>query len=426
MPLCIAESPATQPATTQPATRPAAKALSDQTKKGLAWLAAAQQADGGWDQGEIAKNQVRGGESEKSNIADTAMAALALLRSGENFKDSTYAPNLKKAVDFVCTQVEKSTQEGLSITDIRVTRLQSKLGPHIDTFSAALLLAEVRPLMPEGDGRKRVIAALDKVMDKIEKNQNKDGGFVGANEGWAAALCNSVANKALNKAAMNGAKVSDDALAKSQIYAGKAITSGGVVSAEGSANVELYARAANLQNLQDGDHVNQLRKKDLEDKKGAAAQEAQQAQQQLAAAQAANAPAATTRPLQEQLARAQDSVMQAESQLGAIRVNSENLKVAQAAVVERFNDQKFVAGFGNNGGEEFLSYMNVGESLLVKGGDDFVKWDKAMTENLQRIQNNDGSWSGHHCITGRTFCTSAALLTLMVDRSGPTVSSLKK
>jgi hypothetical protein len=40
-----------------------------------------------------------------------------------------------------------------------------------------------------------------------------------------------------------------------------------------------------------------------------------------------------------------------------------------------------------------------------------------MTQNLDRIQNGDGSWSGHHCITGRTFCTSTALLVLMADRA---------
>jgi hypothetical protein len=33
------------------------------------------------------------------------------------------------------------------------------------------------------------------------------------------------------------------------------------------------------------------------------------------------------------------------------------------------------------------------------------------------VQNQDGSWTGHHCITGQTFCTAAALLTLMADRT---------
>ena len=41
------------------------------------------------------------------------------------------------------------------------------------------------------------------------------------------------------------------------------------------------------------------------------------------------------------------------------RVNQE----AQAALLGRLDDAQFVAGFGSNGGEEFLSYMNIGESL---------------------------------------------------------------
>ena len=75
-----------------------------------------------------------------------------------------------------------------------------------------------------------------------------------------------------------------------------------------------------------------------------------------------------------------------------------------------------------NGGEEFLSYMNIGESLVVKGGDVWKSWDKSISQNLYRVQNNDGSWSGHHCITGRTFCPSAALVVLMVDRSPQPIS----
>jgi hypothetical protein len=60
--------------------------------------------------------------------------------------------------------------------------------------------------------------------------------------------------------------------------------------------------------------------------------------------------------------------------------------------------------------------MNISEMLCQKGGDEWRSWDKSVSENLQRIQNGDGSWSGDHCITGRTFCTAAALLTLMADR----------
>ncbi|MEE8460423.1 MAG: hypothetical protein V3S08_11135, partial [Phycisphaerales bacterium] len=91
--------------------------------------------------------------------------------------------------------------------------------------------------------------------------------------------------------------------------------------------------------------------------------------------------------------------------------------VAQDAVIARLDDPQFVAGFGSNGGEEFLSHSNIGESLVVKGGEAWKKWDAKMTRNLNRIQNADGTWTGHHCITGRTFCTSSALMVLMVDRT---------
>ena len=47
----------------------------------------------------------------------------------------------------------------------------------------------------------------------------------------------------------------------------------------------------------------------------------------------------------------------------------------------------------------------------------------SMAQNLTRIQNGDGSWTGHHCITGRTFCTAAALLVLTADRAPFPVAS---
>jgi hypothetical protein len=104
---------------------------------------------------------------------------------------------------------------------------------------------------------------------------------------------------------------------------------------------------------------------------------------------------------------------------GLERIESTRLahREAQQALLGRLDDAQFVAGFGSNGGEEFLSYMNISESLVVKGGLDWKRWDDAMASNLGRVQNDDGSWSGHHCITGRTFCTSAALLVLMADRT---------
>jgi len=79
--------------------------------------------------------------------------------------------------------------------------------------------------------------------------------------------------------------------------------------------------------------------------------------------------------------------------------------------------QQFVAGFGSNGGEEFLSFLNISEALVVKGGKEWTDWDEKMQKGLDKAQDKDGSWNGHHCITGKTFCTAGALLVLMADRT---------
>src|SRR5206468_9234644 len=77
----------------------------------------------------------------------------------------------------------------------------------------------------------------------------------------------------------------------------------------------------------------------------------------------------------------------------------------------------FVAGFGSNGGEEFLSFLKSGETLVLKGGKEWEDWNARMTKGLEKAQDKDGSWQGQHCITGKTFCTAGALLVLMADRT---------
>ncbi|HTM22978.1 MAG TPA: hypothetical protein VL172_20790, partial [Kofleriaceae bacterium] len=99
---------------------------------------------------------------------------------------------------------------------------------------------------------------------------------------------------------------------------------------------------------------------------------------------------------------------------------------AEKALLARLDDPAFIRGFGNNGGEEFLSYMLVSEALAAKGEADWKKWDASITKLVDGVQNQDGSWTGHHCITGRTFCTAAALLVLMADRAPvPIAAQLK-
>ena len=386
------------PSSTRPATQPVQpKELSEHVHKGLQWLVDRQLPNGGWGQGEESSHMRAGGQEalDQANVADTASAVLALLRSGSTPGGGPHATNIRRGIEFICEQVERSDDKSLFVTELRGTRLQGKLGTYVDTFMAAAVLAEVRNAMPDEASAKRVMTALDKTMDKIEKNQRPDGQW--ANEGWAPALTQGIATKALNQAAQQGAQVDEATRKRAEEYAKSNISrSSGVVGADGAAGIELYARSSNLSSLKASADYSFQREAEI--------------QRQLAA------PA--TAPAQAEKLR---------EELEGIADTREVLAQANAAVVARMGDEQFVAGFGSNGGEEFLSYMNIGESLVAQGGADWEKWDKSMTENLNRIQNGDGSWSGHHCITGKTFCTSAALLVLMVDRTTvPLAEQMKK
>lgn len=91
----------------------------------------------------------------------------------------------------------------------------------------------------------------------------------------------------------------------------------------------------------------------------------------------------------------------------------ENDKVAKRA----FEDVlKFVktdnTPFTQAGGEEFLAFHLITETMLKRGGQQWNDWFPVVRDKLIDVQNKDGSWTGHHCITSRTFCTAASILVL--------------
>jgi hypothetical protein len=68
--------------------------------------------------------------------------------------------------------------------------------------------------------------------------------------------------------------------------------------------------------------------------------------------------------------------------------------------------------FSQAGGEEYLAFHLITETMLQKGGRDWALWFPTLRDKIIAVQNSDGSWTGHHCITSRTFCTAAAILVL--------------
>jgi len=338
-------------------------------EKGAKWLVSTQGKDGGWGQDGGETSYVRQGERLESNgndVANTAVAAAALLHAGSTPSHGEYQANLNRAVDFVLRHVDESPTEGLEITTLHGTQIERKLGPYIDTFLTSKLLSELDGEMGNARANARVRQALQKCVAKIEKSQLKDGSWNIAG-GWAPILGTSMASRSLYVAQQKGVVVSQETMAKVQNYttsaAGSAPPSGtgaGTVGGfAGTSTASVYVASAGVPLYQDGQALEQLSRTENDRK--------------------ANAP----------------------------RIK---------AMTARLADPQHVMGFGSFGGEEFFSYLNISDSLHRAGGEEWEKWNSEMKAKLVKLQNEDGSWAGHHCITGRVAVTSAAILVMLVDR----------
>src|SRR6266403_4613857 len=102
-------------------TDPAALAV----EKGMHWLVSVQGKDGGWGQDGGETSYIRQGErleSSGNDVANTAVAAEALLHAGSTPAKGEHREPLQRAVSFILQRVERSPSEGLAITDLQGTQ----------------------------------------------------------------------------------------------------------------------------------------------------------------------------------------------------------------------------------------------------------------------------------------------------------------
>lgn len=331
--------------------------ISAAVEKGAKWLASVQGNDGGWGQDGGETSYIRVNERLESNgndVANTAVAALALLRAGKQ-----YQPNVERALSFILQRVEASPAEGLALTDARGTQIQRKLGPYIDTFLTSMLLAKVDGTLSKPALNARVHQALQKCVAKIERNQQTDGSWNIAG-GWAPVLGTSLASRSLFEAKQKGVKVEDTVMKRADDYTIHALNSSGAVSGVLGGAYRAPAEAAGVALYQSAQAL-------------------------------------------EQLSRTE----------GDRQKNAKDI----ARIRGQLSDVRFVEGFGSIGGEEFFSYLNLSDGLKRAGGDEWKQWNSQITRKILQLQNADGTWAGHHCITGRVAVTSAAILNLTVDHA---------
>jgi len=199
----------------------------------LAWLVAAQNAQGGWGDGM---------KSDSPDVATTALSGIALVRMGHTGSRGAHQSNTRRAVEFVVAAVEKTPAGEVSI-NAAGTLPQRKLGRNIDTFVAAQFLAEVLPPLPRGKLQARAESALASCARRIEQAQTADGSY--SKDGWAPLLASAFANNGLFAARGAGVKVSADTLKRGQDnLVGKYDTKTKQFSTADAAGVPLYSMAA--------------------------------------------------------------------------------------------------------------------------------------------------------------------------------------
>jgi hypothetical protein len=354
-------------------------------RDGLAWLRDAQLPNGGYGAGSHNAQDVRDPHAVPADPATTAMVATAFLRSGNTLNSGLYSKNLKAAINYLLEEVESSSKDSPYITGVRNTQIQTKLGQNIDAVLTAQFLSNLLERNLKGIDKKRVERALDICVSKIQSGTDAQGKQGGA--GWAGVLQSGLANSALESAQAAGADVDEKILNRTRDYQkGNYDDKTGSVSTEDGAGVMLYAVSGSVR---------------------ASAKEARRAEESLNKAKkegkiAKDAPVSVANLKKAGLSEAE-----------AIGYTT-SYNVYQAAK-ETAQREDVLDGFGNNGGEEFLSFLQTGESLAVNKDKDWKKWYDDMSGRILKIQNADGSWNGHHCITSPVFCTATSLLLLTVE-----------
>lgn len=350
------------------------------------WMVAAQNKDGGFAAGQHAHQEVMDPHAVPSDPATTAMVGMALLRTGSTPDSGRFSKELARITDFLLKAVEEAQQDALNITPLTGTQIQVKLGQNIDVALAAQYLSNLKGRMSANDPRQgRWLKGLNICTGKIQRAQAPNGSVQGS--GWAGVLQSSFAANALESAQHAGAEVDAKALENARAFQkGNFDANTGTVATDAAAGVTLYAVSGSTRS---------------------SAKEARLAEETMERARKEGRVKKDAPVSPAALEKAGMDKDEAERMNTAYQVYHAAKARAQANEV--------ISGFGNNGGEEFLSFLQTGESLIINKDKSWRNWYDATTARLVNIQNNDGSWNGHHCITSPVFCTATALLILSVN-----------
>lgn len=299
-------------------------------RRGIQWLLRAMRPEGGCgvDIG------------QPLDIGCSSLAGLALMADGNTPLEGPLSPVVRRIVQQIVRAADAMPADDISAA--LQTQLQNKVGRHVHSFLACIVLSQAVGETGDADDVRR---ALRRVAGAISRAQTADGHW--GQQSWAPTLGTVLGWVALRAAHFAGVRVDASSDLAARHLARQ--LEGGLGGASAGWMHTLYKNATGIRVL------------------FALGQEDQPAARQAL--------------------------------VESIRlVTSDNTAFAQA------------------GGEEFVAFHLITETLIQKGGADWLAWYPVVRDKLIGVQNADGSWTGAHCITSRSFCTAAALLVLLAPR----------
>ncbi len=184
--------------------------------RGLKWLAEQQKDDGTWV-----------GRANSAPATTTAMGALALLMEGSTPKAGTYAPHIRKAVEWV----EKGAKSDGSLAGPNPTE---STRPNVPHAHALLFLACAYDVDDDAERRARLQKVLTAAVGFARANQSARGGW-GTFAGRDDTLVTSQMLHALFAARKAGIDVPRDVTDKATAYLAKSTSPTGGVYRDGPA-----------------------------------------------------------------------------------------------------------------------------------------------------------------------------------------------
>lgn len=411
-------------------------------KRGIKWLCENQSGDGMWGlSGTSVLNVRRGRQSYppqpnagSGDAGTTAVVVMALTNYLCKENDPNAQVALKKGVRKLLELVKKkeiyTSQNGRRSSNRNAKRViptlvEGKLGPRVNVALVTQALARLYMALPESAPDKNKIGqALDTCLEELEKQHDQ---FIRPTGGWANILQTASSLVAWEYAELCDRKVSKQKIEElrnslTTIFNDRM----NEFDLSRAAGINLYSFASSIRaNAPTAATALKIMPEETLTKNISEST----ASSSGSYSEASGFPQPFNRVLSPDSDSVSPELIDPESDPAFSHFNkkmgrTKALKFSEAyrknsKLIEMLeSDDRLLRGYGNNGGEEYLSFYLIGQSLQLAEQDSWEKWRGKVAQIVKPLQEDQGSWVGQHCITDRSFCTATVILSMLTDREG--------